>query len=53
MKYVYASATVMGACWFAVFFLGVEAKLTMIYAMLQVASILLVLIFERVLKGKQ
>lgn len=53
MKYVYALATVVGACWFAVLVLGSHAKLTMIYAILQIASILLVLIFERVLKGKQ
>lgn len=52
MKYVYASATVFGACWFAVFVLGNNAKQIMIYAWLQILSIVLVWIFERVLKVK-
>lgn len=52
VKYVYASATVIGACFAAVFWLDTNPKQTMMLAILQVLSILLVLCFEQVFKGK-
>ena len=53
MKYVYASATVIGACFVAVFLLDTNPKQTMMLAMLQVLTILLVLCFEKVLEVKK
>lgn len=53
MKYVYASATVVGACFTGVFLLDTNPKQAMILAMLQLVAILLVLCFENVLKVKK
>ena len=52
MKYVYASATVVGASFAGVFLLGTNPKQAMILAMLQLVAILLVLCFEKVLEVK-
>lgn len=48
MKYVYASATVVGACFAGVFLLDTNPKQAMILAMLQLVAILIVLCFEKV-----
>ena len=53
MKYVYASATVIGACFAAVFLLDTNPKQAMVLAMLQLVAILLVLCFEKVLEVKK
>ena len=48
MKYIYASAPVVGACFAGVFLLDTNPKEAMVLAMLQLVAILLVLCFEKV-----
>lgn len=53
MKYIYASASVISACFAGVFLLDTNPKQAMVLAMLQIVAIMLVLCFEKVLKGNK